>query len=447
MDEKNIPKGWFYPSGLFVNLNWSINVPEKDYLPYLAAFGHEQFHYLQHVGTSFGIFLADVEDLWTTEITKSVNYGLEHSKLSRLPIETWIEVEDNSTVKKKLSEALEFYKKCSRIIEIAQFGGSVSSLQEFITLYQQILDNQANSSNPKWHVDGELAPVKFDGDFPLEGIFGSHLIMESSATYWQLKLGGDVNEIPDEIVELPENIQKGLTNKEGHDAALLRKHAQLSVGDFLEPYRLIGGGLPEDPHEAMTILLIILDLALMPPIGRYNSLAMIPPTLADLFPSIRLLQAGEAVRRLGIRASDIIKDYSKVVNAICTDLEITWPQPEWLAIKTPFLSRTWNDPDDNEALTSLQLQAARYRCKGPGTFAFPRAPLIDDMRIPAVYYTDGIKTGVSKEQSIELGVRFYRKLCAETWITGKKPVIPEIIGVYDGFSKAFNEEFGPFFKE
>ena len=445
MANRQKPKGTYYPSGFFVNLDWSIDVDTPDYLPYLCAFGHEQVHFLQHVGSSFGVFLADIEDFWVSEVINCVSFGLEISGPPKPAIKHWIEAETNIVVKRCLEQALELHEICSELKRIALFGGSISSLLRFTKLYRRILDYQARHSNPSWRINPNLFPVDSDIDFPFEGVFGAHQIMECAASFVELHYGEDRSS---ELYQgLPVSVQEGLNSRQGKEIRNLRID-QLLETEYFEPFLAISGYLPENPQKALAILPILLDLALMTPIGRYSSLLSFPPTIADLHPGIRLLRAAEAVSRLGIEADDVIDDYSSVVNSICTDVQLRWPQPEWIAIRTSALSRSYEDLDiHNRAVAHFQLKAAQIRREKPGVFAFPRAPLIDDLRIPIVHYTDGVKTSLSQNMQVALIARYQRKLYAQAWIEGSKPEVPEVYPLKETLAPIFDSIFTKVLKE
>ncbi len=250
--------------------------------------------------------------------------------------------------------------------------------------------------------------------------------MECAVAFRQLSFTGDTDPKMNELYGLPEKTLSGLLNETGKNTTIIRTESSLS-SDYIEPFRLIGGFLPDDDAEALKIFHIITDLALMSPIGRFNSLATYPSSFADLLPNMRLVKAADAVSRLGIRVTDINEDYTKTVDAICIDEKIRWPEPDWIAIKTPRLSGN-RESSSCKALFDLQQYAANYRRQHPGLFAFPMAPLIDDMRIPTVIYTDGQRGGVPMEIQGELAFRYFRKLCAETWILGRKVFLSQPAG-------------------
>ena len=435
---QNTPKGWFFPSGLFVKLNWSRDLDESNYLSYLATFGHEQFHYLQHIGTSFGQFLADLEDIWINCIIDSVCYGLEKSNNRILSLNEWAENETKNSVKEVLDRCIKIYEICKRINEIFNVGGSNSTLREFSNLYLLLLEYQLNNPKPIWFVDPEKMPIDPEFEFLSRGYSSSSSVMECVVAFWQLQFIGNVDPKLNELSKLPENIQLGLVNERGKKACSSRVEDSL-LGEYTECYYQISGYLPADIEEAVKILYIITDLALMPPIGRFNSVPIRPLTFADLLPSIRLFKAAEAVSRLGITITDVNEDYSKIVSDICVDLG--WPQPEWIAIKSPRLS-VKRDEFEYKAISELQSYANRYRILCPSAFAYPRAPLINEMRVPIIYYTDGVKMGVPEEVQISLMARYFKKLCAETWVLGKKPEFPEIsFPEISDFSIAYESAF------
>jgi hypothetical protein len=437
MKSQNTPKGWFHPSGSFVQLDWSKNFESNKHLPYLATLHHEQIHYLQHTGTSFGQFLADVEDIWSNAIISSVLYALKNSKKRTWSIEEWVKKEENLTVRNVLNQSIDLFKTSKRMIEIINIGGSNSTLHEFTMLYRKILEDQINSQNGIWYVNPELMPRNYNNELPSEGYCNCSSVMECAAAFSQLEFIGKVD--LESGKDLPDYILSALVDEKGQESTASRVESCL-YSDYSEPYRLISGYLPADPIEAQKLLFIIIDLALMPPIGRFNRLAAVPPTFADILPNIRLFQAAGSVSRLGLKAKDVFEDYSEIVDAICVDQQ--WPQPEWIAIKTPRLSIGHENLPYAKAILDLQLYASKYRIKKPGAFALLRAPLMDDMRIPIIYYSDGVRTGVSKDIQCSLMARYFKIKCAESWILGKKPPFPPISGFSETFDGVFNEIFG-----
>jgi len=437
MKSQNIPKGWFHPSGLFVQLDWSNNFESTTYLPYLATFHHEQIHYLQHTGTSFGQFLADIDDIWSNAIISSVSYALINSKIKNWSVEEWVKKEDNVTVKNVLHQSIDLYKTCKRMIEIINIGGSNSTLHEFTVLYRKLLEGQLNSQNGIWYVNPELLPLDYNNELPSEGYCNCSSVMECAAAFSQLEFIGKVE--LESGKDLPDYILASLLDEKGKESTTSRVKSSLK-SDYSEPYRLISGYLPADPIEAQKLLFVIIDLALMAPIGRFNSLAAVPPTFADLLPNIRLFQAAGAVSRLGLKVKDVFEDYSEIVDAICVNQQ--WPQPELIAIKTPRLSIGREELPYGKGILDLQLSASKYRIKKPGSFALIRAPLIDEMRIPIVYYSDGVRTGVSKDIQGSLMARYFKIKCAESWVLGKKPKFPPIPGLSEAFDDVFSNIFG-----
>ena len=61
--------------------------------------------------------------MWVNKIIGSIRFGLQFSNSITLSINRWIEVEQKNSVKKSLSEAINFYAQCNRLIEISTFGG------------------------------------------------------------------------------------------------------------------------------------------------------------------------------------------------------------------------------------------------------------------------------------------------------------------------------------
>ena len=437
------PKGWFYPSGLFVILDWSIQQEEKEYLSYLAAFGHEQFHYLQHIGTTFGVFLADLEDMWTTDVIHSIQFAIKETGSLIFPLRDWIKYEKNNLVKRRLMNTLQFYLHYNRVSEISLSGGPISAMHEFTELYKDLLNLQYNDPNPIWYVDIDDLPVDFTGDFQSPGYLGGSLVMECATMFRQQSIAADLSSYSDELKTFPEGTRRGILNAPGKKEAKIRAEASF-YSDYSIADRLIGGYLPNDPTEALNVLYIILDLSLMPPIGRFNSIASVRPSCVDLLPGLRLFRAAEAVQRLGITALDIGSDYESVVDAICVDL--CWPQPEWLAMQSQRLSE-YNSNYQNNVLHDLQIRASKYRKKNNGAFAFPRSPLIDEFRIPTVFYLNGQKGGIPNEMGYSLVARFIKRLCAETWISGKKPDFPNIPTIEEAYNIFFETSFGVSFEE
>lgn len=93
-------------------------------------------------------------------------------------------------------------------------------------------------------------------------------------------------------------------------------------------------------------------------------------------------------------------------------------------------------------MLNLQLLASRLRKKNVYAFAMPRAPLIDELKIPIVFYSDGIKTGVPSDEQTSLIAHYYKRLAAEVWVTGSRPNYQNAPNDKDAFENYFNSLFG-----
>lgn len=444
------PKGHFIPSGLMAIFNCPSNQSDPQYLPYLSAFGHEQCHYLQYIGTSCGQFLSDLEDMWADAIIGNVRALLKESRNPKLPLLTWMQTERGHN-RLLIRSALDINTMCQSIKDIILLGGPLEEISMFQFLYRKILKFQSEHVLPTWYVDlkhlhsehfeepqiDEMRDnIKTGGH--LSSLFGSKSIMECAAIFYQLSLMGRIEEASEAFKILPDDVKKGLQNTEGneeHDARLY------SVFDsfYSEPYRAIEGYLPDVLIERAYAFRILSDLSLMTPLGKFNCL-ITNPSPFDLLPSNRLFRAAEAFQRLGltINTADLQLCYRENVDAICVDLG--WPQPEWIAMHTPRLSNT-DVPFENRGILDLQLLAASLRRNDPSSFAFPRAPLIDELKIPFVFYSDGyFKHGVPSQMIGSLIGRYYKCLAAEFWITGLRPKLP--FNDKDAFANFFNHIFG-----
>ena len=119
-------KGWYYPDGYFVSLDWSAEEREKDYHTYLLAFAHEQFHYLQFVGTSFGQFLCDLDEIWVTETFETIRFGLQRSTSVQFPLARRIANEQSNDLKKRLEYCLKLRTVCRELRKTSTNGGTTS---------------------------------------------------------------------------------------------------------------------------------------------------------------------------------------------------------------------------------------------------------------------------------------------------------------------------------
>lgn len=433
-------KGQFHPSGMFVNVDWSTNPTSDQYHSYLATFGHEQVHYLQYIGTSFGHFITDLEDIWTDCLIERVNIIINHSKNVRLNIRKWMEKEKDEDIKRTLYVSHDIFTACKGIINFLLLGGPLSGIDNFNELYRKVLLYQSIHQNPIWFVDKNKFLKVFDGEIQQECLFEGHCLLECGATLWQNYCNAKIDPDLPEAMDLPESIKSMVMNEEGRNKTKTR--FMNNIGSYyLNPFRLVGGYLPNDSIESITIMHIIIDLALMPPIGRYQSLALDNLDPTDILPNIRLFKAAEAVQRLNITAKDPIEDYQNVVEKICLDSRLTWIQPKWIAMNYKRLTAKCYK-EINRGIFDLQLLASQLRRKHPGVFALPRAPLIDELPIPMILFNDGKrKTGVSSEVIGSLLARFLKIKCCEAWFIGKRPGFSYMPDLEEGFEMAFKEIF------
>ncbi len=432
-------KGWFYPAGCFVNLDWSKQEREDDYHTYLSTFGHEQFHYLQFVGTSFGQFLFDLDEIWVSKVISAVQHGIRRSRSPRFDLRRWAASESDPQTLHNLQEALHIHDICRRTSEIALDGGFLEDLYGFTRLYRKVLGFQKDASRPIWKINpadaDEPTDIEIEG---AEGWFGARAVMEASASLHQaFNVMGEGEEIPPGA---PPDVACMLRNADRSRS--LSRIERTSRSSYSEAIVEISGLLPQNTLESAYTFFILADLALMPPIGRYHGTCTQPPNLTDLLPGYRILKAAMAVKRLGITARDLAGDYDEIIDAICVDSMVRWPQPMWLAMNAKKLSLPHEHPS-GKVLMNWHLKAAAIRRQTPHIFSFPRAPLIDDLRIPIVYLRDDIKIGCSMSDQVSILAVFFRKACADIWVTGSMPKqLPDVPDLRVGIRETFRTIFG-----
>ena len=284
------------------------------------------------IGTSFGLFLSDLEELGTTAVVNSVHFALRRGR-PVLPLARWAAEEAEVSLQRTLEATLAFHQRCQELRRLAWETQSREDGERFARLYQDVARLQGEWEAPFWR---PLPPrlqssPQIDEDSPWP---------DAPSTRWVVERAADLVAAEGEAVTaVAERVVKRL-----YAAA---------VG--AETW------LPAEPEPARAVLLGLLDLALMPAVGRLHSADEHPWSPARLFPGWRLLEAVQVLQRQPLPTP--LDPKHGWIEDLCSHKALRWKSPAWLSFKTLELSPPVTP--GSHSLRRVQRRTAELRRREP----------------------------------------------------------------------------------
>gem|GEM_PF-5329608 len=252
------------------------------------------------IGTSFGLFLSDLEELATAAVVEAVRFALGRGR-PVLPLSRWAEEEPELSLRRTLGATVRFHRSCQELQHLAREAQSQEEVERFATLYQAVARLQGEWATPFW----SSIPSRFLG---------------SSA--------GFQDAVPSARWTLDRAAELSAADPAQSGRAVERVMERLRTTTPKLEARL-----PKDPAAAREALLALLDLALMPAVGRLHRVDPSPWTALRLLPGGRLLAAAEL---LGQGEIEVAKP--GWIGALCQHESLRWEPVGWLAFKAQELS-------------------------------------------------------------------------------------------------------------
>jgi hypothetical protein len=347
---------------------------------YSAATIHERVHWLQHHGTSFGVFLDAIRisqeattERWFDSMSKSELAKLLKDRQSRtrppLPIDrnqqqpvfdnqpnaessdldTWRQIWfDHQWVHTALENSVVCDDMGSPPSQV--FGEVASDVMlgycgdfGFKTNLSEIISTDQQQSRTWFRPNDRIAFLRF-----AESRLTSKLLMEASATIAEIRY-------------FRTGMWSGLIKERGAAKILNRRFKTLLEGEYGTPVRLIAKttGI-EDEAQLLATSAVLCFAALNPPVPPY---VMAPPSTggawswADIYPPLRFARLCKAARKVGIISEcldhELLRNYiGEVCDAagVTSVVDATYPefQPR---LSTPSFDNPKAEYPDTLALT------------------------------------------------------------------------------------------------
>jgi hypothetical protein len=244
------------------------------------------------IGTSFGLFLTDLEELSTMAVVDAVRFALRRGRPA-LPLARWAEEEPEVHLRRTLAATVVFHRRCQELHQLAREAQGQEDLERFADLYQEVARLQGGWPTPFWPPIPTRTPAT-PAVVP-ETIPSARWVQDRALEL----VVADGSQGPPPVARIVE---------------------RLSPGGGLASWLPSGAGAPEVLRE-------LLDLALMPPIGRLHKADAHPWDALRLLPGGRLRRAVEILERGEIPAGP------GWLQQLCDHEALRWPAPVWLAFK------------------------------------------------------------------------------------------------------------------
>lgn len=421
--------GHFDIRGYFTYLGWRRSEIEEDFIAYHSTFDHEQFHFHQHIGTTFGHFLVDLQEIWVGQVVECVRKALEISPSSaRFPISRWIESENGGHVSKILETGLIVKSLCDEIADIAFEGGVPDDYTRFKERYMRLINIILSGPSFQYWPLPRVPEVSSIGmDFEKDGWFGARALMELSASLaqlWQISSARHHTSSAEVAQHIAGDASSRFINIDLKNAWEREYNAAFTS---IEQY------LPSNLESKILTALALVDLALMTPMGRFHGEYPTTPSIMDLLPSLRYYSAARTAHHRGLSVQSV-DEYPTFVRELGIDGALQWPQPAWLSHKLVRLET----PDDNHlaALRNMQIAAAQLRIDLPHVFLHPNDSPLNELRVPTVLGPNWSEYGYSESHSRLINTRFFIYLVARVSVEGLRVLseydfIPDIRSTFD----------------
>lgn len=354
----------------------------------ISALFHEKVHYWQSIGTSYGYYASvmqreQIRLVRFAMLNLKQEFGRDEKFKIMIPFKSWLEREGNRSVRKILQVTLNKWNDIEGKLNV--FDGAVQRYQSL---------KWDNYSHPE---GGESPTIELGHD---TFCLGATALLEGAVRVAEL---ASIDYLLDEKRNLDKTVNGQEIEREANN--IKQELATIKLG--LQDYFITKVAMEREVgHFDDSMLLILTDLSLMPPIGDTSFLRKKRHRWEDIHPGWRFKKAIKAVNEMGLQArGNRHEDYQYISKKICDYWD--WLTPEkiaeeslrrkhsFLRKQTTFGSPAYKLLDESNSEVSHALaaytSACELRMKYPGIFTFPHEQMhkLDSTWCMPVFSVDG----------------------------------------------------------
>ena len=418
--------GHFDISSFITYLNWKFEDGDTEYLAKISTILHEQSHFHQIIGTSYGHFLTDLQDLWVSQLILSVKGAIKNSSLYPnipTPISKWLKKESNSFSIWLLESVLKLVDSCKYLHSISLEGGTKKDFESFKENYEYLINIKLLLSKQyNWFISEKNKLTDYEVNFEGEEWFGAREIMELQSQLFQLffleqHIGKDFN------YELNPFIKDLILNSTPESTKNVYQKLRRAIEDENSKIlKVISNYINLDSMDSIATIMALCDLSLMPAIGKYQDVNTFMPRIIDILPGFRFAQALIVINKKNILLDSQFNNYHKFIETICIDNSTRWPNPQWLSKKIIKYRQVYNNYGNNldhKAVFDWQVKASLIRQEKPHIFVYlNELELRTQLSQPYVYYQDHLIENATIEETASIFYRFLSYLTAKVLVEG-----------------------------